>query len=744
MTTMKLNGHFSSCTACIQKPIHVEGNAEKHHIYVTKLKMKGEAQNDRWKISASYNAINGVAQSSVNHLQPEISSVRIGESGYRSEDLTFHKQLAPSEYQEYHSVNLFDKLKAVHLHLLASEHWNASRLKLCHRIYLQSATNLTHYLALQCLDVEKLKEDLSSIGLLNMEFINSCILASTNLGIKLLQNLVSKNHLSKRSSYKMHDLDYIIARENKNLSESTIFTMKNLVSSHEAALFGPHQEDKISRIMVTVGREAISNEALVPDLLKEGTNVIRINCAHDDSKVWDAIIRITKHSSQTLKKPCRILMDLAGPKLRTGLVMKDANVVKISPQMDDKGDVTSPALIFLCSAGSSPPSHLILSAVLCVEQEFLDGLKLDDVLSFVDVRGRKRSLKICENSHLVTCSSSVGDSPSAANSGYIAECSQTAYIGFGTKLFLKKKDRKISVGRVVKIPSVDQYITLNTGDLLTISRKSFSTTIEGLNRSVLGSARITCSSDCLFDAVKLGEPIAFDDGKIWGEVKDKNANEIIVLVTHASPLGSRLGAGKSINIPKSEVQLKGLTSKDLIDLDFVVAHADMVGLSFLRDVDDMILVQRELEKRKVDKLGVVLKIETRQAFQNLPLLIFQAMKFSNPLGVMIARGDLMVECGWDQMAYIQDEIMAICNAAHIPVIWATQVLESLIKFGFPTRAEITDMATGTNVSCIMLNKGEHIIEAVSALDSILHNRAIRKKKKKMMLKLPLPSRGPSQ
>nr|CAD1842306.1 unnamed protein product [Ananas comosus var. bracteatus] len=425
-----------------------------------------------------------------------------------------------------------------------------------------------------------------------------------------------------------------------------------------------------------------------------------------------------------LKKPCRILMDLAGPKLRTGRVTKEASVMKITPKMNDYGEMISPSLIWICSSASTPlPPHLSMDAILCVEKELLKDIEVGDTLTLIDARGNKRSIKVRMMEHVNT-----------ANCGFVGECSRTAFVKLGTKLYLKKKNRKTSVGRVVKMPTSEPFIMLNTGDLLTIFRKSCLPT-EGLATVKFDSAWITCSSDHIFNAVKVGEPIAFDDGKIWGKVQEKNANEITVSITRANPLGSRLGSGKSINIPESEVQFKGLTEKDFTDLDFVATHADMVGLSFLRDVNDLITVQHELERRKLSRLGVVLKIETREAFENLPHLLFQAMRFSNPLGVMIARGDLMVECGWSEMASIQEDIMELCRAANIPVIWATQVLESLIKFGFPTRAEITDMASGIRSSCIMLNKGEHIVEAVSALNSILSNCST-KKTKKMLLKLP--------
>lgn len=121
----------------------------------------------------------------------------------------------------------------------------------------------------------------------------------------------------------------------------------------------------------------------------------------------------------------------------------------------------------------------------------------------------------------------------------------------------------------------------------------------------------------------------------------------------------------------------------------------MVGISFIRDVQDISVLRQELKKRKLnDQLGIVLKIETESGFENLPLILLEAMKCLNPLGVMIARGDLAVECGWERLANIQEEILAICKVGRVPVILATQVLESLVKSGVPTRAEITDAANG--------------------------------------------------
>ena len=92
------------------------------------------------------------------------------------------------------------------------------------------------------------------------------------------------------------------------------------------------------------------------------------------------------------------------------------------------------------------------------------------------------------------------------------------------------------------------------------------------------------------------------------------------------------------------------------------------------------------------------------------------------VGVMIARGDLAVETGWDQIGTIQREILSVCNAAHIPVVWATQVLENLAKKGLPSRSEITDAVQSIKADCVMLNKGRYINDAISLLDIILKDQ----------------------
>jgi len=115
---------------------------------------------------------------------------------------------------------------------------------------------------------------------------------------------------------------------------------------------------------------------------------------------------------------------------------------------------------------------------------------------------------------------------------------------------------------------------------------------------------------------------------------------------------------------------------------------------------------------------MVLKIENKEAFQNLPYLILKAME-SPTIGIMTARGDLAVELGVERLSEVQEEIMWLCEAALIPNIWATQVLESLAKKGIASRAEVTDAAMSVRTECIMLNKGPYIVKALRTLNAIL-------------------------
>lgn len=141
----------------------------------------------------------------------------------------------------------------------------------------------------------------------------------------------------------------------------------------------------------------------------------------------------------------------------------------------------------------------------------------------------------------------------------------------------------------------------------------------------------------------------------------------------------------------------------------------------------------ELAARGSSKIGIVAKIETRKGLRNLPEIIIRGAG-RHPFGVMIARGDLAVEIGYARMAEIQEEILWLCEAAHVPVIWATQVLEGLVKQNFPSRAEMTDVAMAERAECVMLNKGPFVLDAIAVLDNVVEKMQAHQQKKTSQLR----------
>ncbi len=130
--------------------------------------------------------------------------------------------------------------------------------------------------------------------------------------------------------------------------------------------------------------------------------------------------------------------------------------------------------------------------------------------------------------------------------------------------------------------------------------------------------------------------------------------------------------------------------------------------------------------------GRVLKIENRAAFENLPELILAGQQWPS-LGIMVARGDLAVEIGFARLSEVQEEILWLCEAAHVPVIWATQILETLARTGSPSRAEVTGAVASGNAECAMLNKSRYITQAVLFLCGVLERGEAHHLKKHNLL-----------
>jgi pyruvate kinase len=361
----------------------------------------------------------------------------------------------------------------------------------------------------------------------------------------------------------------------------------------------------------------------------------------------------------------------------------------------------------------------------------LATLEPGDRLRFDDARGKKRVLRV------------EGRSSEGGAEGVWALGRETAYVVTGTRVTIKrgrggKGKERFAIG---SLPPREQAIPLAMGDLLVLTRSSKrgKPAVREAGE-VTSPARIPLTLLEAFGAVEPGDSVWFDDGKIGGTVESADGNEIRARITNCRPGGDKLRADKGVNFPDTELPVPALTERDVAILPFIARHADMVGLSFVREPEDVRSLQARLARLGRPDLGIVLKIETRQAFEALPALLLAAME-SERAGVMIARGDLAVELGYERLAEVQEEILWMCEAAHMPVIWATQVLEGLAKKGKPSRSEVTDAAMGVRAECVMLNKGPYVVEAVRALDDILRRMEPHQSKKRSMLRALALARG---
>jgi len=568
--------------------------------------------------------------------------------------------------------------------------------------YRRSAGNFLHYLALRQRDIRSLQDDLSALGLSSIGRAEGHVLATVE---SLLQIL---NHLVDNPAPPLAEpVRYVDFQEGTELLEG-----------HTQTLLGRPPENRQVRIMVTMPADTADDYSLVRSLLESGMDCARINCGHDEPETWARIVENLKRARVELGKECPILMDLGGPKLRTGPIEDGPRVIKWRPQRNQLGQVVQAARIWMTSEANQHRS-MADARLPVLPREWLSSLQIGDRVSFTDARGSSRRLEI----------SAVEDC------GVWAECERTAYVTPGTMLIFERKGEPPSVGEVGDLPPLENAIPLRIGDRLILTRddRPGHPAEYDEEQRAISPATISCTLAEVFPMVHAKERIWFDDGRLGGIVRRVTAEQIEVEITHARETGDRLMAEKGINLPDTKLGIGALTAKDCDDLRFVAAHADLVGMSFVRherDIEDLIA---RLHQVNGERLGVILKIETVQAFARLPNLILAVMQH-HTAGVMIARGDLAVECGYERLAEVQEEILWLSEAAHMPVIWATQVLENLAKRGQPSRAEITDAAMSERAECVMLNKGPHILGAVRLLDDILRRMQAHQHKKTSRLR----------
>ena len=423
--------------------------------------------------------------------------------------------------------------------------------------------NLAHYLALRHHDLRPLQRVLMRHGLSSLGRLESRVLPTLDAVLVAISALAG--------------------RESPVPSPSSVqfFAGEAQLEHATDLMFGMQPVLRRSRIMVTLETKAAEDPGFVRDLAQRGMDIARINCAHDNPDVWRAMAKNVEAAAKAVDRKIGVLMDIAGPKIRTEKVVTAEKKAKV-------GD-----LIRLVTA--SEPA--------------------------------------CDN-NVKFCAS-------------------------------------------VSLP---QMVT----------------------------------------RLKVGDRVLYDDGKLQTVVVSLGDGEALVRVDRAKAGGAKLKPEKGVNLPDTALGLSPLTDKDSHDLLSVIECADMIGYSFVSRPEDLDLLDEKLmvEANRNPGIGVVAKIERPEAVKNLPGLIARAAG-RRDFAVMIARGDLAAEIGFERLAEMQEEILWICEAACVPVIWATQVLENLVKTGVPSRGEMTDAAMGARAECVMLNKGVAIADGVTTLDTIL-------------------------
>ena len=590
---------------------------------------------------------------------------------------------------------LIDALWTIRGEMLSLERDFAPRVAAVHPTHRAGARNLVHYLALRRRDLRPIQEELSRIGLSSLGRAESHVLANVDKVLGILHRLAGRPWTSQ------------------SVDEPAGFgSGRRLLDRHARDLLGPVPPARGVRIMVTLPAEAADHVALVRSLCVAGMDIARINCAHDSPEEWERMVRLLRRSAKELGRPCRILMDLAGPKLRTGPIEPGPALVKLKPERDAFGRVTANATVGLRPAGSSVRIDGV-DATLDVDEQWLAALEKGEVITFEDARGATRTLRVAR----------------VRKGSAVAEAARTAYLIPETVLARKRRGPGPERTLLHDMPRRAQTLVLSRGDrvLLTAGGVGAPARREG------EWATIPCTLPEVFPQVKAGQPVWFDDGKIGGVVRRAHRDRLEIDISHAPEGGARLGADKGINFPGAALDVPALSVKDQGDLRFAHTHADLVGLSFAQRPEDVTALLDGLAIHGAERCGVVLKIETALGFENLPELLLTAMSHES-VGIMIARGDLAVECGYERLAEVQEEILWLAEAAHVPVIWATQVLETLAKRGQPSRAEITDAASGVRAECVMLNKGPHIVDAIRVLDDILRRMQAHQDKKRPLLR----------
>ena len=263
-------------------------------------------------------------------------------------------------------------------------------------------------------------------------------------------------------------------------------------------------------------------------------------------------------------------------------------------------------------------------------------------------------------------------------------------------------------GPKIRIGQMQDGVVFKRGDIFSLIT----------SKEIVGNKeKASLSYDGFAKDVRKGDTVLIDDGKLIFEVISSNKKDEVKL---KNIQGGKLTSKKGVNLPNTKISTPSLTKKDKKDLLYAISkELDWVALSFVRDANDMIKLRELIEKESEEKIPIIAKIEKPEAIKNIEDII------QNSDGIMVARGDLGIEIPSEEVPLIQKKIVYLAKRHRIPVIIATQMMESMIDSIKPSRAEVNDVANSVmdGADAIMLSAetsiGKYPAEVVTQISKII-------------------------
>jgi len=263
-------------------------------------------------------------------------------------------------------------------------------------------------------------------------------------------------------------------------------------------------------------------------------------------------------------------------------------------------------------------------------------------------------------------------------------------------------------GPKLRVGKMKEEVVVNPGDqIIFATGKEFKGT----------ASRVYMNYEQFPRDVQPGERILLDDGKLMFEIVSTNkTNEVVAKVIQGGPLKSK----KGVNLPNTKISLPALTEKDIKDAIFACElEVDWIALSFVRNAEDLMELQELIKKHSDHKIPIIAKIEKPEGVANIDKIVAYCD------GLMVARGDLGVEIPAQEVPLIQKQLVLIAKKARIPVIIATQMMETMITSLTPTRAEVNDVANSVmdGADAVMLSGetsvGKYPVQVIEKMTQII-------------------------